>query len=157
VPFASSFPTPHELTVEGIKKVVQAFADAAKRSIEAGFDVIEIHNAHGYLLSSFLSPISNQRKDNYGGSFENRIRLTLEVVDAIRAVIPAETPLFLRQVLRGLAFQRTNRSSNIASPAPSGWIRLRLRSLLGEQRTPSGSHPFSLNTVLTCWTCPLVV
>lgn len=87
---------PKELTKEGIKRIVQAFADAAKRAVKAGFDVIEIHNAHGYLLQSFVSPFSNRRTDEYGGSFENRIRLTLEIVDAIRAVIPEDMPLFLR-------------------------------------------------------------
>lgn len=95
-PFAKSYAAPKELTKEGIKRVVKAFADAARRSIAAGFDVIEIHNAHGYLLQSFLSPVSNKRTDEYGGSFENRTRLTLEVVDAVRAAIPASTPLFLR-------------------------------------------------------------
>ncbi|KIM46736.1 hypothetical protein M413DRAFT_16424 [Hebeloma cylindrosporum] len=96
VPFNPTYPVPKELTQEGIKTIVNAFAEAAKRSIAAGFDVIEVHSAHGYLLSSFLCPTSNKRTDKYGGSFENRIRFTLEVVDAIRAVIPKETPLFVR-------------------------------------------------------------
>jgi len=89
-------PVPKELTTKHIARIVKAFADAAARAVKAGIDVIEIHNAHGYLLQSFLSPISNQRTDEYGGSFENRIRLTLEVVDAVRAVIPEDMPLFLR-------------------------------------------------------------
>ena len=84
--------------MEGIQQVISAFVDAAKRAVIAGFDVIEIHNAHGYLLHSFLSPVSNKRTDHYGGSFENRIRLTLEVVDAVRAAIPDDMPLFLRYV-----------------------------------------------------------
>ncbi|EIN08320.1 FMN-linked oxidoreductase [Punctularia strigosozonata HHB-11173 SS5] len=96
IPFDPNYPQPKELTKEGIKRVIQAFADAAKRAIKAGIDVIEIHNAHGYLLSEFLSPQTNKRTDEYGGSFENRIRLTLEVVDAVRAAIPDTTPLFLR-------------------------------------------------------------
>ena len=91
-----TFAQPKELTLEGIKEVVQAFVDSAKRSVEAGFDVIEIHGAHGYLLHEFLSPVSNQRTDQYGGSFENRIRILIEVTDGIRAVIPAEMPLFVR-------------------------------------------------------------
>ncbi|KAA1475227.1 FMN-linked oxidoreductase [Dentipellis sp. KUC8613] len=97
-PFAWSetFPTPKELTAAGIRRIVAAFADAARRAVRVGFDVIEIHNAHGFLLHSFLSPVSNKRTDEYGGSFENRARLTLEVVDAIRANIPADMPLFLR-------------------------------------------------------------
>ncbi|KAG6822811.1 hypothetical protein H0H93_004793, partial [Arthromyces matolae] len=78
-------PIPKELTKERIKEIVQGFADAAIRSVKAGFDVVEIHNAHGYLLHSFVSPFSNKRTDEYGGSFENRIRLTLEIVDAVRA------------------------------------------------------------------------
>jgi 2,4-dienoyl-CoA reductase-like NADH-dependent reductase (Old Yellow Enzyme family) len=98
VPFVPITATPIELGKEDIAKVVKAFADAAVRSIKAGADVVEIHNAHGYLLHQFLSPLSNKRTDEYGGSFENRIRLTLEVVDAVRAAIPEETPLFLRFV-----------------------------------------------------------
>ncbi|KAF9459666.1 hypothetical protein BDZ94DRAFT_1199180, partial [Collybia nuda] len=96
IPYEESYPKPKELTKEGIARIVNAFADAAKRAVKAGFDVIEIHNAHGYLLHSFISPISNKRKDDYGGSFENRIRLTIQVVDAVRAAIPVEMPLFLR-------------------------------------------------------------
>ena len=64
--------------------------------MKAGIDVVEIHNAHGYLLHEFVSPVSNKRTDEYGGSFENRVRLTLEIVDAVRAVIPTDMPLFLR-------------------------------------------------------------
>lgn len=96
IPYAETYPVPKELTTGDIKDLVKAYVSAAERSIRAGFDVIEIHNAHGYLLHSFLSPVSNKRTDEYGGSFENRIRLTLEVVDAVRAAIPADTPLFLR-------------------------------------------------------------
>ncbi|KAG6819981.1 hypothetical protein H0H93_006811 [Arthromyces matolae] len=97
IPFLDGwYPNPKALTKQGIERVVDAFVAAAKRALKAGFDVIEIHNAHGYLLHSFLSPISNKRTDEYGGSFENRIRLTLEVVDAIRGVIPENMPLFLR-------------------------------------------------------------
>ncbi|OAX32123.1 FMN-linked oxidoreductase [Rhizopogon vinicolor AM-OR11-026] len=96
VPFNDNSPVPKELSTTQIKAVVVAFVDAAKRALTAGIDVIEIHNAHGYLLFSFLSPTTNKRTDEYGGSFENRIRLTLEVVDAIRGIIPADMPLFLR-------------------------------------------------------------
>lgn len=96
-PFTETYPKPKELTKEGIKKVVDAFKDAAVRSVKAGFDVIEIHAAHGYLLSSFLSPNVNTRTDEYGGpSFENRIRFLLEVVDVVRSVIPETMPLFVR-------------------------------------------------------------
>ncbi|EMD39897.1 hypothetical protein CERSUDRAFT_150644 [Gelatoporia subvermispora B] len=91
-----TLPKPKALTKEGIQRIVNAFVAATKRALKAGFDVIEIHNAHGYLLNSFISPVANKRTDEYGGSFENRIRLTLEIVDAVRAVMPPDMPLFLR-------------------------------------------------------------
>ncbi|KXN87319.1 Putative NADPH dehydrogenase C23G7.10c [Leucoagaricus sp. SymC.cos] len=94
--FHEIYAQPKEITKEGIRRVVQAFKDAAVRAVKAGFDVIEIHSAHGYLLSSFLSPSSNVRTDEYGGSFENRIRALVEVVDAVRSVIPETMPLFVR-------------------------------------------------------------
>ena len=96
VPYNENFPVPKELDKVGIKRIKTAFIEAAKRALQAGFDVIEIHDAHGYLLDSFISPVSNKRTDEYGGSFENRIRLTLEIVDAVRAIIPPTMPLFLR-------------------------------------------------------------
>ncbi|KAL0959744.1 hypothetical protein HGRIS_011435 [Hohenbuehelia grisea] len=96
VAFSETYAQPNELTVQDIKALVRAWVDATKRALRAGFDVIEIHGAHGYLLHSFVSPASNKRTDEYGGSFENRIRLALEVVDAVRAVIPATMPLFYR-------------------------------------------------------------
>ncbi|KAF8230279.1 FMN-linked oxidoreductase [Tricholoma matsutake] len=94
--YEETYPKPKELSKEGIKTVITAFADAAKRAVKVGFDVIEIHAAHGYLLHSFLSPVSNKRTDEYGGGFENRIRMTLEVVDGVRAAMPDDMPLFLR-------------------------------------------------------------
>ncbi|EHY56455.1 NADH-dependent flavin oxidoreductase [Exophiala dermatitidis] len=87
---------PRQLSVDDIKELVQAWADAARRSVEAGIDVIEIHAAHGYLLHQFLSPITNRRTDQYGGSFENRIRLLVEIVQAVRSAIPDTMPLLLR-------------------------------------------------------------
>ena len=96
VPFNEHFPKPKELTRAGIARIVQGFVEGAKRAVRAGFDVVEVHGAHGYLISSFLSPTSNNRSDEYGGSFENRIRLAVEVVDAVRAVIPPDMPLFFR-------------------------------------------------------------
>lgn len=89
-------PVPHELSVAEIQQVILTFADAAVRADQAGFDVVEIHAAHGYLLHNFLSPITNKRTDDYGGSLENRSRIVLEVIDAIRAVWPEEKPLFMR-------------------------------------------------------------
>lgn len=96
LPHDKDYPIPKELTIEGIQGVIKDFADAAKRSVEAGFDVIELHGAHGFLLHQFLSPLSNKRTDSYGGSFENRIRISVEVIDAIRAVIPEGMPLLYR-------------------------------------------------------------
>lgn len=98
IPFHESYAPVKELTLERIQQIVQRWADAAKRAIKAGFDVIEVHSAHGYLLGEFLSPQSNKRTDQYGGTFENRICLLVEVADAIRAVIPESTPLFVRLV-----------------------------------------------------------
>lgn len=94
--FDTSFRTPVAMTIADIQQVVNAFAAAAKRSLEAGFKVVEVHAAHGYLLHEFLSPLSNQRNDQYGGSFENRIRFLLETVVAVRKVWPDALPLFVR-------------------------------------------------------------
>uniref|UniRef100_A0AAU2JHX0 NADH:flavin oxidoreductase/NADH oxidase n=1 Tax=Streptomyces sp. NBC_00049 TaxID=2903617 RepID=A0AAU2JHX0_9ACTN len=96
VPFAEGHPVPHELKLDEIRLVVRQFADAAERALAAGYEVVEIHGAHGYLIGEFLSPHSNQRTDAYGGSFENRTRFALEVVDAVRAVWPEHLPLFFR-------------------------------------------------------------
>src|SRR6059058_2335729 len=87
---------PQALTNDGIQEVVSAFATAARRACQAGFRVIEIHAAHGYLIHEFLSPLSNKRSDDYGGSFENRTRLCREIVAAVRSEWPKELPLFLR-------------------------------------------------------------
>jgi 2,4-dienoyl-CoA reductase-like NADH-dependent reductase (Old Yellow Enzyme family) len=94
--FTDGYPMPRELSIDGIKNVVSAFAAAARRACEAGFRVIEIHAAHGYLIHEFLSPLSNQRTDAYGGSFENRTRILREVVAAVRGAWPAGAPLFVR-------------------------------------------------------------
>ena len=95
-PFTDTYPLPHALTIEEIGRVVQAFGDAARRALNAGFDVVEIHAAHGYLVHEFLSPLSNHRKDAYGGTFDNRVRFCLEVVDAVRREWPESRPLFVR-------------------------------------------------------------
>lgn len=96
VPFDDKHPVPAELTAEGIAEIVAQFADAARRALDAGFEVAEIHGAHGYLIGQFLSPHSNKRTDAYGGSYENRVRFALEVTDAVRAVWPDGLPLFFR-------------------------------------------------------------
>lgn len=96
IPFADGHLTPMALDTAGIAGIVKAFADAARRARTAGMRVIELHAAHGYLIHQFLSPLSNQRTDRYGGSFENRVRLAREVVQAVRAVWPDKLPLFAR-------------------------------------------------------------
>lgn len=90
------FALPEELDSDGIDRVVEAFSSATRRALDAGFDVIEIHGAHGYLLHQFLSPLSNRREDLYGGSLENRARLLLRVVDAVRSVAGDAVPVFVR-------------------------------------------------------------
>jgi 2,4-dienoyl-CoA reductase-like NADH-dependent reductase (Old Yellow Enzyme family) len=96
LPFAEGYQVPHSLSIAEIAGIVQAFADAARRAQAAGARLIELHAAHGYLLHSFLSPLSNQRTDQYGGSFANRIRLACEVVAAVRRVWPERYPLWMR-------------------------------------------------------------
>ena len=96
VPFTDAEPVPTELTDEGIEKVLADFEGAARRAQQIGFEVLEIHAAHGYLLHEFLSPLSNRRTDDYGGSFENRIRLLLAVVARVQTVWPDNLPLFVR-------------------------------------------------------------
>jgi 2,4-dienoyl-CoA reductase-like NADH-dependent reductase (Old Yellow Enzyme family) len=95
-PFAPDYPMPCALTVPEIAGIVDAFRTAARRAIGAGFDVVEIHAAHGYLIHEFLSPLINTRSDEYGGSFDRRMRLCLEIVDAVRGVWPERLPVFVR-------------------------------------------------------------
>ncbi|MEU0199445.1 MULTISPECIES: NADH:flavin oxidoreductase/NADH oxidase [unclassified Streptomyces] len=96
IAFDDRHPAPAELTVDQIAQIVEQFAAAARRALAAGFEIAEIHGAHGYLINEFLSPHSNHRTDAYGGSYENRTRFALEVVDAVRAVWPDDKPLFFR-------------------------------------------------------------
>src|SRR5579884_1139820 len=96
VPFDAKYPVPREMTAADIERVVAQFADAARRSLEAGFEVVEIHGAHGYLLHEFLSPLSNHRADSYGGSLENRMRLPVQVARAVRGLWPQKWPVFFR-------------------------------------------------------------
>jgi len=95
-PFNDAFPKPHALSVEEIGQIVQTWRDAAVRSLEAGFEVVEIHAAHGYLIHEFLSPLNNERTDEYGGSFANRTRFAREVTASVRSVWPEHLPLFVR-------------------------------------------------------------
>jgi len=96
VKFADNYPEPREMTTDDIQKAIDDFAAAARRSVDAGFEVIEVHAAHGYLLHEFLSPLSNKRTDEYGGSIENRMRFPLAVVSAVRAKVPEHLPVFVR-------------------------------------------------------------
>lgn len=96
IAYGSGFPEPEALDEDGIRAIIAAFAAAAARAARAGYDAVEVHAAHGYLLHEFLSPISNRREDAYGGSFENRARLTLETFRAVRAAFPDDKPVGLR-------------------------------------------------------------
>lgn len=96
IPYTEGERIPHELTVSEIKGLVQSFKEAAIRALEAGFDILEIHAAHGYLIHQFLSPLSNVRTDEYGGCFENRIRFLVEIVEAVNELLDEDHPLFVR-------------------------------------------------------------
>jgi 2,4-dienoyl-CoA reductase-like NADH-dependent reductase (Old Yellow Enzyme family) len=96
IPFDHGYQTPSALDSAGIRHLVSSFASAARRALDAGFQVIELHAAHGYLINEFLSPLSNTRTDEYGGSFENRTRVLREIIDAVREIWPESLPLFVR-------------------------------------------------------------
>ncbi|CAG8453282.1 126_t:CDS:2 [Ambispora leptoticha] len=96
IPWDSKHATPDQLSIDEIHEIIDAFGKAAERALKAGFDVLELHFAHGYLLTEFFSPLSNQRTDQYGGSFENRIRFGLEIIERVRTIWPADRPLFIR-------------------------------------------------------------
>mgnify|MGYP001546622191 CR=1 FL=1 len=96
IPFGAGWHTPREMDADDMDRVLAEFVASTKRSDRAGFDLVELHMAHGYLLSSFLSPLSNRRTDEYGGSLENRARFPLRVVDAVRAAGGDERPLCVR-------------------------------------------------------------
>jgi NADPH2 dehydrogenase len=96
IPFGADWATPRAMTLEDIERIREAFAAAARRALRAGFDAIEMHMAHGYLLHSFVSPLSNRRNDEYGGTLEGRMRFPLEVARAVRAAVPKGTPIGAR-------------------------------------------------------------
>jgi 2,4-dienoyl-CoA reductase-like NADH-dependent reductase (Old Yellow Enzyme family) len=96
IPFADTYPTPKAMSTADMGEVIVAFREATRRADDAGFDVVEVHAAHGYLLHEFLSPLSNHRTDSYGGDLAGRMRFPLEVIETVRAVWPAGKPLFLR-------------------------------------------------------------
>ena len=96
IPFSDDYPHPKEMDKNDIQSVISQFRSAAERSIKAGFQLIELHFAHGYLIHEFLSPLSNRRKDEYGGSLENRCRLAIEITKSVRSAISDDVPLFVR-------------------------------------------------------------
>jgi 2,4-dienoyl-CoA reductase-like NADH-dependent reductase (Old Yellow Enzyme family) len=96
LPFTDGFSTPREMTQSDIETVVRQFAEAAKRSLAAGFQVVELHMAHGYLMHQFLSPLTNKRTDDFGGALENRVRLPTKVAEEVRKIWPAKWPVFVR-------------------------------------------------------------
>lgn len=96
LPFADAYPEPRQMTNNDIEKAIDDFRAAAQRSVEAGFEVIEVHAAHGYLCHQFLSPLSNNRTDEFGGSLQNRLRFPLQVVQAVREIVPSHLPVFVR-------------------------------------------------------------
>ena len=96
IPFSGNYPSPKDMSIEDIKLVIEQFCQAAKRSLDSGFEIIELHMAHGYLAHEFLSPLSNRRTDNYGGSLDNRCRFVIETAKSVRRIIPDSMPLFVR-------------------------------------------------------------
>lgn len=96
IPFSGDYPVPVELDLNGIKGIVNSFKEAALRALRIGFDAIEIHGAHGYLIHEFLSPLTNKRRDNYGGNLENRVRFLKEILEGVREVWPEDKPILLR-------------------------------------------------------------
>lgn len=96
IAYSDAFPKPRAMSLDEIEQLKRDFVSATRRAVAAGFDAVEVHAAHGYLLHEFMSPVSNHRTDRYGGSFENRVRLTLEIVELVRETIPKDMPLFVR-------------------------------------------------------------
>lgn len=96
IPVAEGWPIPHALSIPEIRQLVNDFVSATRRALQAGYRIVEIHGAHGYLLHSFLSPLSNKRTDRYGGDLQGRMRLACEIAEAVRATLPDDVPLFFR-------------------------------------------------------------
>jgi 2,4-dienoyl-CoA reductase-like NADH-dependent reductase (Old Yellow Enzyme family) len=134
LPFGKGFAAPEELSVDRIVAVTEAFATAAKRAHAAGFQVIEVHAAHGYLVHQFLSPLSNRRTDAYGGSFDNRTRFLRECVWAIRSALPDHCPLFVRISDRLDRRRLGPRAIDRAFAQPEASRRRHGRLLVGRQR-----------------------
>ena len=138
-----NYAAPRKLSLEEITDLVEAFGKAAKRSVEAGFDAIEIHGAHGYLLHQFLSPLSNDREDQYGGSLENRARMLMEVIASVRKSVPETMPVFLRLSATDYAEggwdqEQTATVSGSASEAGVDLIDVSSGGLITGVKIPSG-------------------
>ncbi len=140
IPFAD-LPAPAELTLAEIAAVVEAFRAAAARALEARFEVVEIHAAHGYLLHEFLSPLSNPRTDAYGGSFDDRIRVLLEVVDAVRDVWPDDQPLLVRLSSTDWADGGWDGDDTVRAGQAPRRARRRPDRLLERRHRPAGGDP----------------
>ncbi len=139
------YPTARALAVHEIQATVQSFRDAARRAVAVGFDVLEIHAAHGYLLHQFLSPLSNERTDDYGGSFDNRVRLLLEVVQAVRSEMPAGMPLFVRISATdwadgGWDLDQSIKLAHLLKAAGVDLIDVSTAGLVHEQQVKVGPH-----------------
>jgi 2,4-dienoyl-CoA reductase-like NADH-dependent reductase (Old Yellow Enzyme family) len=141
LPFTAGLRTPRAMTQDDIKKLVDDFVAAAKRAAAAGFDILEVHGAHGYLLHQFLSPLSNKREDDFGGSEENRFRLIRQVVRAIRAAVPADIVVGVRLSCtdwdeNGLTIKDTARLSVLLKEDGAGFIDCSSGFVTAEPRVP---------------------
>jgi 2,4-dienoyl-CoA reductase-like NADH-dependent reductase (Old Yellow Enzyme family) len=137
------YAAPRALSIEEIAQLVKAFGDSARRSVTAGFDAVEIHGAHGYLIHQFLSPLSNDRTDQYGGSLENRARFLLEIIKAVRDAIPDSIPVFLRLSATDYAEggwdqDQTAEVSKMATEAGVDLIDISSGGLITGMRIPTG-------------------
>lgn len=145
IPYNDKFPKPKAMTLEDIETFKRDWVAGVKRAVRAGFDAVEIHGAHGYLLHSFVSGVSNQRTDQYGGSFENRTRLVLETVDLTRANIPEDMPLFIR--LSASDWLEENEDRKLAESSWKIEETVKLCTILADRGvdfidvSSSGNHP----------------
>lgn len=145
IPFKSDYGMPREMTRDNIRRMVDSFVAAARRSVKAGFDIIEIHGAHGYLLHEFISPLSNHRTDEYGGSEENRFRLILETARAIRAEVPKEIVVGARLSCvdwaeGGLTINDTVRLSALLKKEGVDFIDCSSGALTADAKIPAGPN-----------------
>lgn len=143
IPYLTGDPAPIELSIPDISQIIKDFTSAAIRSLRAGFKAIELHAAHGYLLHQFLSPLTNQRTDHYGGNFENRIRLLLEVTSAIQSVWPADLPLIVRLsatdwAAGGWTLQESVQLAKILKSAGIDLLDVSTGGLVNHQQIPLG-------------------